>query len=49
MKTTTMVRTGMAVLDDSGRVVVIFAGEDALAAADEWRGAGYCVEPVEVD
>lgn len=43
---TTLARTGMAVLDESGRVVVIFSGNDAEAAAEEWRSAGYYVEPI---
>ncbi|MDQ1438267.1 MAG: hypothetical protein QOK43_1896 [Acidimicrobiaceae bacterium] len=43
----TLKRSAVAVLDESGRVVVIFSGEDAHAAAEEWRLAGYHVEPVE--
>lgn len=44
----TLVRKAVAVLDESGRVVIIFAGEDAGAAAEEWVGAGYHVEPVPI-
>jgi hypothetical protein len=45
----TMIRSSVAVLDEAGRVVVIFSGADAPAAAEEWQGAGYCIESVEVD
>lgn len=46
---TTLVRTAMAVLDEAGRVIVIFSGDDAAFAAEEWRGAGYAVAGVEVE
>jgi hypothetical protein len=44
----TLVRSSVAVLDECGRVVIIFSGSDALDAAEEWQGAGYHVEKVEV-
>lgn len=44
----TLVRSSVAVLDECGRVVVIFSGSDALEASEEWLGAGYHVEEVEV-
>jgi hypothetical protein len=40
----TLVRTAVAVLDECGRVVIIFSGNDAEAAGEEWRSAGYHVE-----
>jgi phosphosulfolactate phosphohydrolase-like enzyme len=49
MEATLVRTTGMAVLDETGRVVVIFAGQDAAAAAEEWGCAGYCVEAIEMD
>ena len=45
----TLVHTGIAVLDETGRVVVIFSGQDAASAAEEWRSAGYTVEACELD
>lgn len=42
----TLVRNAVAVLDECGRVVVIFSGRDAEAAAEEWRSAGYYIEPI---
>ncbi|HZQ26124.1 MAG TPA: hypothetical protein VFA94_00375 [Acidimicrobiales bacterium] len=48
MTTATLVRAAIAVLDESGRVVVIFAGKDAAAAAEEWQAAGYRTQPLEL-
>jgi hypothetical protein len=45
----TLVRNAVAVLDECGRVVVIFSGNDAVAASEEWRSAGYHVEALELD
>jgi len=42
---TTIALNAVAVLDECGRVVVIFSGRDAETAAEEWRSAGYHVEP----
>ena len=36
--------TMRAVLDDNGHVVVLFAGNDADEAAQEWADRGYRVE-----
>ena len=46
MTTQTTVRTEQvrAVLDGDGRVVVLFAGNDADDAAQEWAERGYRVE-----
>jgi hypothetical protein len=45
--TAVQVRTAVAVLDESGRVVVIFSGADAAAAAEEWQAAGYRTQSCE--
>jgi len=37
-----------AVLDGDGRVVVLFAGNDADDAAQEWAERGYRIEAVDV-
>ena len=37
------------VRDRAGRIVVIFAGADAAAAADEWAERGYEVVPTTLD
>jgi hypothetical protein len=41
------VQSMRAVLDSDGRVVVLFAGEDADDAAQEWAERGYRVESIE--
>jgi hypothetical protein len=48
MTTATLVQAAVAVLDESGRVVVIFAGQDAAEAAEEWRAAGYRTQALEL-
>ena len=42
----TQVRRTWAVLDGSGRVVVLLQGDDASAAAEDWVARGYRVEQV---
>ena len=44
----TMTRAAWAVLNQKGRVVVIFAGGDALEEAQEWERRGYRLAAVEV-
>jgi len=44
----TMTRAAWAVLNQKGRVVVIFAGGDALVEAQEWERRGYRLAAVEV-
>ena len=48
MATTTMVKTGWAVRNGEGRVLVIFTGADAREAAADWAERGYEVSEVEV-
>jgi hypothetical protein len=43
MTTMTMARTGYAVTNGEGRVIVILAGVDAKDAADRWAELGYAV------
>ena len=43
-QTTIRVEPMRAVLDGDGRVVVLFAGNDADEAAQEWAERGYRVE-----
>jgi hypothetical protein len=44
------VRTGWAVRNRTGQVVVIYEGQDALAAAKEWaESRGFAVEAVTLD
>ena len=43
-QTTVREQTMRAVLDGDGRVVVLFAGNDADDAAQEWAERGYRVE-----
>jgi hypothetical protein len=44
------VRTGWAVRNRTGQVVVIYEGREALGAAKEWAEArGYAVEAVALD
>jgi hypothetical protein len=46
----TRVRTGWAVRNRTGQVVVIYEGRDALTAAKEWaQTRGYQVEAVSFD
>jgi hypothetical protein len=45
----TALRSGLAVLADDGRVVVVLFGLDAEEAAEEWRAEGYTVQPVAVE
>ena len=45
METSTKADVSYVVRDDSGRVVVIFAGSDAPTAASEWAARGYEVTP----
>lgn len=45
----TALRSGLAVLGDDGRVVVVLFGLDADEAAEDWRAEGYTVQPVALE
>jgi hypothetical protein len=47
MQAAVRVQPMRAVLDSDGRVVVLFAGDDAADAAQEWAERGYRVETIE--
>jgi hypothetical protein len=47
MALATQARTTWAVLDNDGRVVVIFEGDGAWAEAQDWAARGYPVSEVE--
>lgn len=46
MALATQVETTWAVLDNDGRVVVLFEGKGAWAEAQEWASRGYTVTEV---